>query len=441
MARLNLISDASVWARNAFVQWRFGGKGKDKVSVVRNNKNALAWWPLMQPLEKEGVAFKHRVVVAGMTRMRNDPETLGMSEMAYEWYRQRASGGGLVVTEAMSVTEGSQMRVPRIINKEQMEALRGLREVLGDSASNVAPQLYHPGRGLEANRVSTLGENYPESPPDGFSTSNYIDIKELCLQDKPVQEATLETIQDVRRKHKRSCELVKEAGFGRVDFLFGGSGFVQDSLLARTNPRTDRYGKNPEGRSRLAREIIDDAAQIFGPSNVGVTLHLGFDIFGMVQNSSTDNPTYLTLAAHMEKKKIGYLHVWNRYKDKLAPASNEFVKSYEEAPRFFSALRKTYTGVLIESGYRDDFSTPSNRIASEEIDAAAFGTAFVVAPDLPNRIRHGVSIDKEMQHLMSVVTPNDFILSKKETPEKEAKNYIDWRPADLPEEAPEVISL
>ena len=74
---------------------------------------------------------------------------------------------------------------------------------------------------------------------------------------------------------------------------------------------------------------------------------------------------------------------------------------------------------------------------------AAFGNAYLVAPDLPNRIRHGVSVDNPLMQFSAQQDPNDFLQKGPSTKETDAKNYLDWSVADLPEalDTPEVIPL
>lgn len=53
---------------------------------------------LFAPLELGGLQLSHRVVHAPMTRLRSEPDDTP-SAMMVDYYRQRASQGGLMITE------------------------------------------------------------------------------------------------------------------------------------------------------------------------------------------------------------------------------------------------------------------------------------------------------------------------------------------------------
>jgi 2,4-dienoyl-CoA reductase-like NADH-dependent reductase (Old Yellow Enzyme family) len=55
--------------------------------------------PLFQPLQVGGIELKHRIAMAPLTRYRAKEDTLDPTEIMAEYYEQRASDGGLLITE------------------------------------------------------------------------------------------------------------------------------------------------------------------------------------------------------------------------------------------------------------------------------------------------------------------------------------------------------
>jgi 2,4-dienoyl-CoA reductase-like NADH-dependent reductase (Old Yellow Enzyme family) len=55
--------------------------------------------PLFEPLQVGGIELKHRIVMAPLTRYRAKENTLDPTEIMAEYYEQRASDGGLLITE------------------------------------------------------------------------------------------------------------------------------------------------------------------------------------------------------------------------------------------------------------------------------------------------------------------------------------------------------
>lgn len=63
--------------------------------------------PLFQPLRLGALALKHRVIQSPCTRMRATKESEGVfvpNDLNVEYYSQRASDGGLMLTEATPIS-------------------------------------------------------------------------------------------------------------------------------------------------------------------------------------------------------------------------------------------------------------------------------------------------------------------------------------------------
>ena len=60
--------------------------------------------PLFDELALGALHLNHRVVMAPMTRIRADPATMAPHQLNAEYYRQRASRGGLITSEAINVS-------------------------------------------------------------------------------------------------------------------------------------------------------------------------------------------------------------------------------------------------------------------------------------------------------------------------------------------------
>jgi len=84
-------------------------------------------------------------------------------------------------------------------------------------------------------------------------------------------------IRDLRRWHRNAFKRARTAGFDLV-CLYGAHGFgvIQHFLSRATNQRTDEYGGSLENRSRLMRELVEDAKEVIGDS-CAITLRLSLD--------------------------------------------------------------------------------------------------------------------------------------------------------------------
>ena len=103
---------------------------------------------LFSPLRIGAFELSHRMVMAPLTRMRasqpgNVPHALNV-----EYYRQRASQGGLIVTEGAQISPSGQgmPATPGIHSQAQIEGWRGVTQAVHDKGGLIFLQLWHVGR-------------------------------------------------------------------------------------------------------------------------------------------------------------------------------------------------------------------------------------------------------------------------------------------------------
>ena len=98
----------------------------------------------------------------------------------------------------------------------------------------------------------------------------------LTFTNDPVQARamTKRDIKDLRRWYRNAFRRSKQAGFDLIClYAAHGFGIIQHFLSRATNHRTDEYGGSLENRSRLMRELIDDAKDEVGDS-CAITIRL-----------------------------------------------------------------------------------------------------------------------------------------------------------------------
>ncbi len=81
---------------------------------------------LFEPVDLGSLRLKHRVVMAPLTRSRSVQPDAIPGELMAEYYAQRASDGGLVITEATSISlRGSGwLGAPGLYSDEQVAGWR-----------------------------------------------------------------------------------------------------------------------------------------------------------------------------------------------------------------------------------------------------------------------------------------------------------------------------
>lgn len=150
--------------------------------------------------------------------------------------------------------------------------------------------------------------------------------------------------------------------------------------LDRLNRRDDEYGGSIENRSRFICEIVEAIKQHLPSGRVGVRV----SPFAMYNNSLPSDPieVYTYLAQRLNDLEIGYLH--------FADMNGWF--GSPDLPAILLTLRPHFKGPMIANG-GIDVKEGAELLSSGQVDAVAFGRAFLANPDLVERIANSVSLN------------------------------------------------
>src|SRR5262249_9782969 len=104
--------------------------------------------PLFKPLQLGAISLSHRVVMAPLTRMRAGATDNVPTELSVEYYRQRASSGGLIIAEATQVSPTGQgyPATPGIHSTAQVAGWKKVVEQVHAQGGKIILQLWHVGR-------------------------------------------------------------------------------------------------------------------------------------------------------------------------------------------------------------------------------------------------------------------------------------------------------
>ena len=101
---------------------------------------------LFQPLP--ALDLQHRIVLAPLTRNRATEPNMCPHGSHVEYYSQRASPGGLLITEATNISPEAvgYLSVPGIWTAEQADAWRKVTDAVHAKGGQIFCQLWHVGR-------------------------------------------------------------------------------------------------------------------------------------------------------------------------------------------------------------------------------------------------------------------------------------------------------
>ncbi|WP_338649397.1 alkene reductase [Pseudomonas sp. ML2-2023-3] len=340
---------------------------------------------LFLPLRLGSLDLKHRVVMAPLTRMRaaqpgNIPHALNV-----EYYRQRASRGGLIITEGsqISLTGQGMPATPGIHSQAQIEGWTAVTEAVHSQGGLIFLQLWHVGR---ISHSSLLGGQLPVAPSDIVASGNaFTATFDRAPFEMPRALETAE-IASVVEDYAQAARNARQAGFDGVEIHAANGYLLEQFLQSRSNQRTDAYGGSIENRCRIVLEVAAAVSAVFGADRVGIRL----SPFGVANTSGEDAPLplYTYLIESLARLDLAYLHLI----EPRASGAGQAEVDHQNVPFASELFRPHWPNVLIAAGnYSPD--TAAAAIEAGRADAIAFGRLFIANPDLPERARQGADLN------------------------------------------------
>ena len=343
---------------------------------------------LFSSLQVGELKLAHRVVMAPLTRMRSTQPGDVPNAMNAEYYGQRASEGGLIISEATQISRQGKgyPAAPGIHSAAQIEGWKLVTQAVHAKGGLIFLQLWHVGRMSHTSL-------HPETglPVSASAIAVADGSKTFTAEFKPVPYETpraleIEEIEEIIDDYRDAALNAKAAGFDGVE-VHSANGYLLDQFLEdKTNQRTDEYGGSIENRARLLMEVTDAVIEVWGSDRVGVRL----SPYGTFGDMGDSDPVALFtyVLKQLSAKNIAYAHV-------IEPRASDAgggKPTNDAAPRTAEIFRKVFDGVLISAGgYTGE--TAEQTIADGYADAVAFGRLFIANPDLPERLRTGAELN------------------------------------------------
>jgi N-ethylmaleimide reductase len=337
---------------------------------------------LFSPTTVGALSLSHRVVHAPMTRLRAE-EDLTPSSMMVEYYRQRASDGGLLITESAHPTFDSRgyIGAPGIYTDRHVEGWRSVTDAVHAKGGVIVMQIAHDGRQSHVD----LSWGRPPIAPSVVPFETQVLTQNGWVPNSPHRALELDEIPPLVESFRLAAVRAKEAGFDGVE-LHNANGYLADTFLQDgTNKRTDDYGGTIEKRTRFAREVIEGMISVWGAERVGVRVSPSGK-WGSISDSDPQF-TFGYFAERLNAYGLAYLHV-------IEPRVNGTETVLEGQPPVASTLlRKVFKGPLLAAGGFDREGAKAI-LRRGDADLVAFGRWFSSNPDLPERMRRDLPLTR-----------------------------------------------
>lgn len=335
---------------------------------------------LFTPLQIGRVLLKHRVVMAPLTRSRSvQPDSIP-GDLMREYYGQRASDGGLIISEATNISLSSRgwLGAPGLYSDDQVAGWKKVVTAVHAKGGHMFAQLWHSGR---SSHTAMSGGAMPVSasvdPAYWQNPHHLVSIPAGWVQPSPHRALAKAEIAGIVEDYRAAAQRAMDAGFEGVE-VHGANGYLVDQFLQDgSNKRTDEYGGSFENRTRLLVEIVRALISVWGADRVAVRIGPCGTWNGM--SDSNPDALFAYVAQQMDQFGLAYLHL-------IDPrvSGSEDVKATGGLAAH--RLRPFFKGKLISAGgFEPD--TAEAAVASGALDAVSFGRHFLANPDLPHRIR------------------------------------------------------
>jgi len=318
---------------------------------------------LFDPLKVGALTLPNRIILSPLTRSRAHPDTRAPSDLAVEYYRQRA-GAGMMLTEATSVTPMGvgYAATPGIWSDEQTEGWKKVTAAVHGAGGRILLQLWHVGR---ISAPLFLNGETPVAP-SAIKPKGHVSLVRPEQDYVTPRALATEEIPGIIAAYKKGAENAKAAGFDGVE-IHGANGYLLDQFLQdSTNHRDDAYGGTREKRARLMLEVADAVAGVWGADRVGMHLAPRMDSHDMGDSDGLATFTYV--GRELGKRGLAFLCAREAQKpDSIGPA-----------------IKEAFGGVYIANeGFTQE--SAARALADGTADAVAFGKLFIANPDLPIR--------------------------------------------------------
>ena len=342
---------------------------------------------LFEPVRLGALALSHRVVLAPLTRLRSAQPGDIPTALNAEYYAQRASQGGLLITEATDIADDARgyPGAPGIHSPAQIAGWRGVTDAVHAKGGLIVNQIWHCGR-ISHSTMRPDG-SAPVAPSAIAAPGGHVNARGEGVGFETPRALEIGEIAGIVAQFRQAAVNSKDAGFDGVE-VHGANGYLLDQFLRDgSNQRSDRYGGSFANRARFLLEAVDAVAEVYGAERVGVRLSPWGSFNGM--SDSDTGELFDHVVAALATRGLAYLHLVEPRADQGSDV-NAF---HADAPDAASRFKRIFGGPVVAAG---GFTRESGAeaIAAGDADAIAYGRLFLANPDLPARFRQGAALNR-----------------------------------------------
>jgi N-ethylmaleimide reductase len=334
---------------------------------------------LYSPVTLGPYTFKNRLVMSPMTRSRalgNVPD-----ELMVEYYKQRASSAGLIITEGTSPSPNGlgYPRIPGIFSAAQVAGWKKITDAVHSKGAKIFVQLMHTGR---IGHPNNLPQGAAVVGPSAVLAAGEMYTDAEGAKPHPTPKAMTEAdIKTAIGEFEHAAKNAVAAGFEGIE-LHGANGYLLEQFIRpNSNQRTDAYGGSIENRARFVLDVVKATTAAIGKDKVGIRLS-PFGVFNDMPLYPEMEADYAYLARALNATGLFYIHLVD-HSAMGVPAVPQSIKD---------TFRKEFKGVVILSGGYDAARAEGD-LEAGKADLIAVGRPLLANPDLVERWKTGAPLN------------------------------------------------
>jgi len=321
---------------------------------------------VFEPVRIGGMELRNRLVMLPMETNYGD-EGGAVTDRAIDYFAARSKDVGLVLVQITSVEsgQGKAYRQQLCIDDDRLiPGLTRLSDAIHGGGAKGVIQLHHAG-------VLGIG-----GEPVAASA--------ISMRGRPApRELSATEIGGLIGKYAQAAGRAREAGFDGVEIVASGGYLVWSFLSPTTNLRTDEYGGDLEGRSRLLLEIIEAVRAEVG-SDVPITCRLAAREYGGSPGFSVaDAIQVLRWAKDTGLDGVTTTAIGG---DSVAPSQSGVLLPLSRAIKQGVSLPVTAAG-------RMDLDLAERALVQGKADLVGFGRRLLADPDYISKTTGGMGDD------------------------------------------------
>ena len=326
---------------------------------------------LFEPLNVGDLCIENRIIMAPMTRTRATQGRVP-SDLMRNYYCQRASAG-LIIAEATAISPQAvgYVNSPGIWCSAQVEGWKNITQAVHNKHGRIFLQLWHVGR---VSDPELLSGQIPVAP-SAIACEGQVSLLQPPRDYVVPRALSQASITDIIKDYKHAAQNAMAAGFDGVE-IHAANGYLVDQFLNdSSNQRQDDYGGSIPNRARFLFEVVDACAEVWGHGRVGVHLSPRGTYHSMQDSAPASLFTHI--ANELEQRQVAFV----------------FCRENDHSHDITRIIRQAYTGTLIVNE-QYNFERATQTIQSGRADAVAFGRPFIANPDLVERFRNRLALNR-----------------------------------------------